>query len=769
MEAGSNNHIIVVGDFMIDRSWVVNAGVPDTVQAHGDVKPMKRIKPSWNSDRLGGAGIALTALQAMCRLKGYPAALHGLGIWSADDKELMERLARGRTESATPDVSVQLHRLQTTSREGCMPITTIKARFYSQVAEEQPQLIARYDQDPDETEPKYAQDPLAGLQLPPADAVRAVLIADFNKGTVQPELIGALARRLQGNSNCVWLLDSKRPGVFQELRLERLDFFTCNRDEMFKLLSALSGETTLPLTAERSRQVDLLTALNELVQKIPPQPPVKYLVAKFDRDGACVCDVQGFAKDGDNLALVQPQPLVKNSPGIAAGDFFNASLVLDEVRYRAQRHAGDAAGDADKSRAARIGQVLVDAARASAAWLRYCEDYWKVDGSAARFKSDAITPEHLLGNEHFNALLTPDKRAKPDLANLTQRLDELNKPFSYVRILEAARPTIQLGDAKGFLGDFSSTDLDLRSRIAHFVDRIKEYSQASGRTKPLNCLVVADPGSGKSFFVQQIAQATNCEIVEVNCSQVLSNEDLMRRISGLQNVAPGKTPLLFLDEVDTKVEYYPYLLAPLWDAAVFAGERRAWLPRTVSILVASKHATLDKFVESLHSEKEGRHHKGLDLLSRLNGPRLTLSEPKVNPDVPTLTSRVYMAGSMIVKYQSSVFGVQRGLFDLIFCAPKFSARVVENWVAMSRVPDDGVVKLATRSERLVEFAGNLGYRVEEGGIRLLSSAHSISDVAKVESEEIERRSRALDYKRKGFGLEQLKQDVVRLIDKKKAE
>jgi bifunctional ADP-heptose synthase (sugar kinase/adenylyltransferase) len=195
MEAGSNNHLIVVGDFMIDRSWVVNAGVPDTVQAHGDVKPMKRIKPSWNSDRLGGAGMTLTALQAMCQLKGYKAVLHGIGIWSADDKELMERLARGHAPSASPGAPVQLHRLETTSRTGCTPITTIKSRFYSQIAEEQPQLIARYDQDPDDVEPKYGQEPLAGLQLPPAASVSAVLIADFNKGTVQPELIGALSRR----------------------------------------------------------------------------------------------------------------------------------------------------------------------------------------------------------------------------------------------------------------------------------------------------------------------------------------------------------------------------------------------------------------------------------------------------------------------------------------------------------------------------------------------------------------------------------------------
>jgi hypothetical protein len=88
---------------------------------------------------------------------------------------------------------------------------------------------------------------------------------------------------------------------------------------------------------------------------------------------------------------------------------------------------------------------------------------------------------------------------------------------------------------------------------------------------------------------------------------VLSPKDLLEGIAKLQNVK-DKTPLLFLDEVDTgNGEYYPNLLAPLWDAKVSVnGQDREWNKRFITILVASNADTTDNFINQLST---GKHLK----------------------------------------------------------------------------------------------------------------------------------------------------------------
>jgi predicted GTPase len=87
---------------------------------------------------------------------------------------------------------------------------------------------------------------------------------------------------------------------------------------------------------------------------------------------------------------------------------------------------------------------------------------------------------------------------------------------------------INLANAKGFLGDFISTDIHFRSNVRKFVQRINEYTKSTGYTRPLNCLIFAESGSGKSFFVNQLASEANCEIVTVNCNQTLSKPEVLK-------------------------------------------------------------------------------------------------------------------------------------------------------------------------------------------------------------------------------------------------
>jgi hypothetical protein len=303
-------------------------------------------------------------------------------------------------------------------------------------------------------------------------------------------------------------------------------------------------------------------------------------------------------------------------------------------------------------------------------------------------------------------------------------LDQLRGPFRYPKIVKtksSAERLIDLANAKGFLGEFISTDPILRNDIRTFVNRIREYTLSTGTTRPLNCLVVAKPGSGKSFFAEQVAIETGCGIVKVNCSQIISKKDLLDSIARLQNVSVDKIPLLFIDEVDSEIQYYPLLLAPLWDSrVVIEGELRRWRERSVSILVASQSDNVKEYLETLRDEeKSGK--KGRDLLSRLNGPTLTLSERGTIEE--SLTSRVYLAVQMLVRYHPTTRVAERGLLDLLYCAPEFNPRTVEHFITALPKPVDGIVSLkGVRNEQLEEFAKNLGCPIADG-LQILRNTH----------------------------------------------
>src|SRR5947208_308422 len=55
--------ILVVGDLMIDRNWVVpSKSALATSQAHDDIFPRKLINPLWTTDLLGGMGFIVRSL-----------------------------------------------------------------------------------------------------------------------------------------------------------------------------------------------------------------------------------------------------------------------------------------------------------------------------------------------------------------------------------------------------------------------------------------------------------------------------------------------------------------------------------------------------------------------------------------------------------------------------------------------------------------------------------------------------------------------------------
>ena len=147
----------------------------------------------------------------------------------------------------------------------------------------------------------------------------------------------------------------------------------------------------------------------------------------------------------------------------------------------------------------------------------------------------------------------------------------------------------------------------------HVLNELKDAKQsitssiADRSSSRKNYLLWAAPGSGKTFFAQQIAaaQADNCEYHEINLAKVREDEFE----SSLSAMAAASTPLLCLiDEIDAKPhEPWPYdVLLPFLDASSSRPEP------LVFIMAGSTGFSLDGMKERIAIRP-----KGQDLLSRV--------------------------------------------------------------------------------------------------------------------------------------------------------
>jgi hypothetical protein len=289
--------VLVYGDLMIDKTWVVQEKIEDSIQPHGDVVPLRRIAPGRLDESLGGAGTIAATLTHFCA----PDVSVQLLCYSG----LIENKILG---------DVTLHRLLTSGD----PLTTIKFRIwtYRPDADEKPELKYRFDQDA--PVPKLTGD------LPDLPQLDLIIISDFKKGTVQPAIIDALLMRYP---NTPLLVDSKNERLFQanpSLRTHGGTLFV-NRDEANRFWQVEATDASEKLDISGS-VINCRTDLLKLGKSLLENLPKWNLIVKLDREGA-------FLFSGREYAEFHSTPIV--ATGISAGDIFLSAWV------QAQLHNSD--------------------------------------------------------------------------------------------------------------------------------------------------------------------------------------------------------------------------------------------------------------------------------------------------------------------------------------------------------------------------------------------------------------------------------------------
>jgi hypothetical protein len=185
--------------------------------------------------------------------------------------------------------------------------------------------------------------------------------------------------------------------------------------------------------------------------------------------------------------------------------------------------------------------------------------------------------------------------------------------------------------SESLLSGYATLDDPHRSEIEKLIREISGYLNDTTRKRPLNCLMLAAPGAGKSHFIKQLAGKMKDERVQAvtfNMATMQSHDDMAQPIDELRNLKVNdRFPLLFLDEFDSDSTRYAGLLPLLWDGELHIGHRDLKLGKAV-IVLAGSNPDLPKVMDQsakmrLENESSTDNIKAtgklIDLLSRING------------------------------------------------------------------------------------------------------------------------------------------------------
>jgi hypothetical protein len=227
----------------------------------------------------------------------------------------------------------------------------------------------------------------------------------------------------------------------------------------------------------------------------------------------------------------------------------------------------------------------------------------------------------IIGRKNKKGMEERYKKARQDIA---------------VSILDDSPPVENVDISEGYqqsrilLGNYVTLDWQHRQDILRIINQIKEYADDDTRRRPLNIIMQADPGSGKSHLVDCIARKIETHhgaAVNYNMASLNSIADLSQPLDAVRNLkVVDSLPILFLDEFDSNPANFAMLLPLMWDGGLQISHRNLMLGKLVIILAGSGKniEQVMKSAKAMQTVMEAPETKLVDLLSRINGGELEI-------------------------------------------------------------------------------------------------------------------------------------------------
>jgi hypothetical protein len=212
--------------------------------------------------------------------------------------------------------------------------------------------------------------------------------------------------------------------------------------------------------------------------------------------------------------------------------------------------------------------------------------------------------------------------------------------------------------------------------IEKLIKLIEAYIDDKSQRRPLNFLMLASPGAGKSHFIECVAKRMKEKKIAANTFNMASmnnSDELIKPLDDARNAkVEDKIPLLFLDEFDASPANFGLLLPLLWDGALSLGQRDLKLSKSIIIMAGSSPLLPETLAHARSMRKEiplpeNTNPKLIDLFSRINGsvvriPPFSDRESRMDRRVDKVAIAVNLLSR---RFDNSLKSVPLGLFRFI--------------------------------------------------------------------------------------------------------
>jgi hypothetical protein len=216
-----------------------------------------------------------------------------------------------------------------------------------------------------------------------------------------------------------------------------------------------------------------------------------------------------------------------------------------------------------------------------------------------------------------------------------------------------------------------------RQILQRIVNELKSF-EARGKTDHISCMLIAGPGSGKTFLARRLAEAVGLRFLGFNITQMISKSDLLDCFDTIvTNQAQNREePLLvFVDEINARLDgqhVYDTFLAPLEEHVYVRAGKTFHIDPCVWVFAGTERPSSQKGKRRDRSEKAG------DFESRLTLEPLDLGVGNRSEDN---VEKVYLGVSLLRGAFPDVRRVSKKVLEAFYnLPPNLEAREIKHFV-----------------------------------------------------------------------------------------
>lgn len=688
--------IVVAGDWFVDEHWVT--GVHRSSSASRTGQSHHRAIQDLNSviEAFCGAGRTASLLHQVHEGEQQAFSIYGIGIWHVEDKNALKSMFKfknligqthhrlSRKEMSLPS-GVYLYNLGRIIKDAG---TTRIVRIYQTSSDQHIQfsrvdweLEGRYDEqygppmralDPEKvknflksiTQQGQESDPYRDMQkLPKAGEVRAIVLKDLRRGVISTALVEWFADRYK---DVPWFVSTKawKPDWLRVLKKVNLRVLLI--PQVAAREASESNELGCWITRAGYADQGAMQTIDELVEMTINDSPTGWdntyhprIIILPERFRVLAYDPSLPATKGDRSEPTERDALIQKDVSIGSLDLNMgmASVFLPVL-----------VAILDKEPTLGLKKLVEEAIGYTYRWV--CYEGRRVtepkgwNGTKVPFMSYQGTDPPSLKIKEFSW-----KKEK-------EIWESAMRDTGVVQI--NGRNRLHLWRSMVEIDGYACCVEEEKKMICKLMRGIKAFSR-SGQNHHVCCMLVASSGSGKTFFVRQLAKTLKFHFLPFNITQMVFRSDILDCFDAIvttQAQESNRPLLVFVDEINARLEgdlVYNAFLTPIEEGLYMRGGKVFRIAPCVWVFSGTEDPA------SPDDHDRDRSLKGSDFKSRLTLGVVKIERNKTHLRVRT--ENVYRAVAMIRAEFPDVRYVSKGVLELFRCLEEdISARQMKNLV-----------------------------------------------------------------------------------------